>query len=143
MEAEQVEPRRGNQHAKFLDELQGIQEQMGGAISARMGQLVGELSIGALGESVQGQRGPQEVATEVLELLSGSRVEGHIGVQRESLQTRATKFFTVHHRGGGAKPAHGVTGARTGGDELLNGGGGVRGLAYRIIAATPATIGAA
>jgi len=89
MEAEQMKPRRGNQPAEFLDELQGIQEQMRGAISARMGQLVGELSIGALGESVQGQRGPQEVATEVLELLPGSGVEGHIGVQRESLQTRA------------------------------------------------------
>jgi hypothetical protein len=89
MDPEQVKPGRGDQRAEFLDELQGIQEQMRSAISARMGQLVGELSIGALGESVQGQRGPQEVATEVLELLTGSGVEGHIGAQRESLQTRA------------------------------------------------------
>ena len=59
MEAEQVKPRRGNQHAEFFDELPGIQEQMRGAIAARMGPLVGELSLGALGESVQGQRGPQ------------------------------------------------------------------------------------
>jgi hypothetical protein len=92
-----------------------------------MGKLGGELSIGALGESVQGQRGPQEVATEVLELLPGSGVEGHIGVQREPRQTRAPKLFIVPHRGGGAKPPHGVAGARTGGDELLNGGDGVSG----------------
>ena len=84
MEPEQVKPRRGHQPAECLDELQGIQEPMRGAIAARMGKLVGELSMGALGESVQGQRGPQEVATEVPELLTGLGVEGHLGVQRES-----------------------------------------------------------
>src|SRR5262245_58481533 len=100
---------------------------MRGAISARMGQLVGELSSRALGESVQGQRGPQEVATEVLELLPGSRVEGDIGVERESLQTRATKLFTVHHRGGGAQLAHGPARAGAGGDHLLDRGRGKAG----------------
>jgi hypothetical protein len=80
MEAEQVKRGRGISAQSFLDELQGIQEQMRGAIEARMGQLGGELSSGALGESVPGQRRPQEVATEVLELLPGSGVEGHIGV---------------------------------------------------------------
>jgi Rhodopirellula transposase DDE domain len=58
---------------------------MRGAISARMGKLVGELSIGALGESVPSQRGPQQVATEVLELLTGSGV-------------RTSKWNKIEHR---------------------------------------------
>ena len=36
MEPEQVKPGRGDQRAEFLDELQGIQEQMRGAIAARL-----------------------------------------------------------------------------------------------------------
>jgi hypothetical protein len=85
---------------------------MRGAVSARMGKLVGKLSIGALGESVQGQRGPQQVATEVLELLPGSGLEGHIGVPREALQPRAPQLLPVYHRGGGAQPPHGMASAR-------------------------------
>jgi hypothetical protein len=72
VEPEQMKPGRGDQRAEFLDELQGIQEQMRGSISARMGKLVDELFFGALGESVQGERGAQKVAAEMLELLAGS-----------------------------------------------------------------------
>ena len=36
VEPEQVKPGRGDQRAKFLDELHGIQEQMRGAIAARL-----------------------------------------------------------------------------------------------------------
>ncbi len=52
---------------------------MGGAISTRMGKLVKELLVRALGEAVQGQRGRQEGAAEMLELLSGRSVEGRRG----------------------------------------------------------------
>jgi hypothetical protein len=40
MEAKQVKPGRGNQHAECLDELPGIEEPKRGAIAARMAKLV-------------------------------------------------------------------------------------------------------
>jgi hypothetical protein len=43
----------------------------GGAIAPRVGQLVQDLAGGGFGEAVQRQRGPQEVAAEMLELLAG------------------------------------------------------------------------
>ncbi len=127
MEAEQMEAGGRNQDAEFLDELDGIQEEMGGAIAPRMGKLIQELSVGALGEAVQGQRGPQEVAAEVLELLSGLSGEGHIGVEGETLQVGAAGLVRVNDGGGGAKPADGLAGPGPGGDEELEGGGGVAG----------------
>jgi hypothetical protein len=55
MEAEQMKAGRGNEDAKFLDELEGIEQEVGSAIAPRMGQLVQELAGGALGEAVQRQ----------------------------------------------------------------------------------------
>jgi hypothetical protein len=81
VEAQQVEAGWRDQHAEFLNELQGVQEEMGGAIPTRVGKLVEKLPVGALGQPVEGQRGPQEVAAEMFELLPGAGVEGHIGVQ--------------------------------------------------------------
>ena len=108
MEAEQREAGWRNQDAECLDEFPGIEEERGGAIAPRMGQLVEELSGGGFGEAVPGQWGPQEVATEMLELLAGLSGEGHIGVEREALQVGAAGLVRVNDGGGGAKPADGT-----------------------------------
>jgi len=51
-----------------------------------------------------------EYAAQVLEWLAGRRGQGDIGVQREPLATGAAELVPVHHRGGGAQPAHGLAG---------------------------------
>jgi hypothetical protein len=63
----------------------------------------------------------------VLELLAGGRGQGDIGVEREPLQPGAPELGTVHHRGGGAQPAHGMARAGAGGDQFLDRGGGEAG----------------
>jgi hypothetical protein len=63
----------------------------------------------------------------VLELLAGVRGQGDIGVEREPFPPGAAELLSVHHRGGGAQPAHGLAGAGAGGDPLLDRGGGVAG----------------
>jgi len=117
----------GNEDAKFLDELVGSEEEVGSAIASRMGQLVEELAGGAVGEAVQGQGGRQEVAAEMLELLAGVSGEGDIGVEGEALQVGAAGRGGVHDGGRGAEAADGLAGPGAGGDEELDGGGGVAG----------------
>ena len=63
----------------------------------------------------------------MLEGFSGVSGEGDIGVKREALQARTPRFLLIHDGRGRAQQAHGMTGARTAGDKLLDGGGGIAG----------------
>ena len=89
---------------------------MGRAIAPQVGQLVQELSAGALGQPLRGQRRAQQVPAQVLELLAGVRGQGDVGVEREALPAGAAEFGPVHHCGGGAQPAHGLARAGAGSD---------------------------
>jgi hypothetical protein len=66
----------------------------------------------------------QEGAAEMLQRLSGPRGHRHIGVQREPFQASTTGFVFVHDGGRRTQTACGMTGARTAGEQLLEGGGG-------------------
>jgi hypothetical protein len=83
MGPEQVKPGRGDEHAELLDELQRVEQQVGGAVAARVRQLIEQLSPGALRQAVGGQGRAQQVAAEVLELLAGVRGQGDVGVERD------------------------------------------------------------
>jgi hypothetical protein len=48
-----MNPRRGDQHGHFLDELQGIEHQVRRAIASRMRQLVKTLALRAFGQPPQ------------------------------------------------------------------------------------------
>src|SRR5262245_360459 len=95
MGGEQVKPGRGDEHAELLDELQRIEQQVRGAVAARVRQLIEELPPGALRQSLQRQRRAQQVAAEVLELFAGVRGQGDIGVEREPLPTGAPELGLV------------------------------------------------
>ena len=97
------------------------------APSRRVGQLVGELAVAALGQPVPGQGGPQQGAAEMLELLAGAGPERDIGVQGEALPAGAPELLAIAPGGGGAQAAHRLAGARARGDRLLDRGGGVAG----------------
>jgi hypothetical protein len=83
--------------------------------------------MGALGESVQGARGRQQVAAKILELLAGGSVQGHIAMQEVTLEAGAPALVPVRYRRGRAQPAHELARTGGGGDQLLDGGDGVAG----------------
>ena len=95
MGPEQVKPGRRDEDAELLDELQGIEQQVRGAVPARVGQLIEQLPPGALRQALQRQRRAQQVAAQVLEWLAGVRGQGDVGVQREPLQAGAPELGPV------------------------------------------------
>ena len=76
----EVAARGGDQDREVFDELQRIKQQMRGAIPPGTDELIKKLAAGALGQPFPGQRWPQQVAAEVLELLSGVSGQCDIGM---------------------------------------------------------------
>ncbi len=79
MKAQQVQARGGDQDGEFLDELQGIEQEVGGAIPSGMGKLVQQLAGGRFRQPVERQGWAQEVAAQVLQLVAGVRGDGEKG----------------------------------------------------------------
>ncbi len=97
------------------------------AIASRMRPLVKKLALRAFGQPPQRQARAREVAAEVLQSVSSVSWECHIGVQGEALQASTTRFLHVLDGGRRAQTAHGMTGPRTAGHKLLDGGRRVAG----------------
>jgi hypothetical protein len=55
VKAQQVRARGGDQDGEFLDELQGIEQEVGGAIPSGMGKLVQQLAGGRFRQPVERQ----------------------------------------------------------------------------------------
>jgi len=100
---------------------------VGRPIAAGMGKLVQKLAVRAFRQPLPRQGWAQQVAAEVFERLSGVRGQGDVSMKGESLPASTTGFLLVHHGGRRAETAHGMTGARAGGETLWDGGGGQAG----------------
>jgi hypothetical protein len=98
---------------------------VGGAIRSGMRKHVQQLALGTFGQPLECQGWAQEVAAQVLQLVAGVRGDGDIGMKGEALQARKPRFLFVGDGGRRAQPADRVTGPRTAGDPLLDGGGGI------------------
>lgn len=83
------------------------------------------MAVRAFGQPFDCQGWAQEVAAQVLELVAGGRGDGDIGMEGEALQARTARLVFVDDGGRRAQPADRVTGPRTAGDSLLDGGGGI------------------
>ena len=84
MESGQVKAGRGNQHAECLAEVLGAP----GGDGWRDRGADGATGMGALGESVHGQRGPQEITAEMFELFPGAGFQAILAC-RENTSRRA------------------------------------------------------
>ena len=80
MEPQQMKAGGRDEHTEFLDELQGIEQQMRRAVSAGTRQLIQELPPGALRLPLQGQGRAEQVPGQVFELLAGVSGQGDVGV---------------------------------------------------------------
>lgn len=60
--ADEVEARRRHQRRELLDELGGLEKDVGGAVAPAMLQAIEEPAIGHPGEPLGGDRGPSDIA---------------------------------------------------------------------------------
>jgi uncharacterized protein len=81
--------------------------------------------VRAFRQPLEGQRGTEQVATEVLQPPARRRGDGHVGVQRAALQPGTAWLGPGHDRGGRAQPPHRMPGPRPAGHQPLDGGRGV------------------
>jgi len=83
---EQVHRRAGNEGGQLLHEFDGLEEEVRRAIAPHGLELDEDAPVGAEAEAVLGERGAQEIATELLE--AGAIVEGDpdVGVEVEAVE---------------------------------------------------------
>jgi hypothetical protein len=124
MKSKPVNAWGGNENGNLLDELQRIEPPRRRAVPSGVWPLVHERPVRAFRHPLQRQGRAQQVAADMLEGFSGVSGEGDIGVKGEALQASTPRCLRVHDGRGRAQTAHGMTGARTARDTLLDGGGG-------------------
>ncbi len=69
----------------------------------------------------------------MLQRLSGVSGHSDVGMKRAPLQASTTRFLRVPHGGRRAPAAYRMTGARTAGDKLLDGGRGIAGQEWHLL----------
>jgi len=83
---QQVHPRTGDEGSQLLEELDGLEEEVGGAIAPDRFEFDEDAAVRAEAETVLGERGAKEIAAELLE--AGGIVGGDpdVGVQVEAVE---------------------------------------------------------
>ncbi len=97
MEADEVQPRTGNQCGKALHEFQGFHDDMGGAISVRCLQREHHLPGTVERWALVGKSRAGDVPTEVFELMTPVDGEPHVSMQAEALLIDAAVFGGRRH----------------------------------------------
>jgi hypothetical protein len=120
----QIRRGAGNEGGELLEEFDGLEEEVGCAITPRGLEFDEDAPVGAEPDAVLGEGGPEEIAAELLQaarLLGGTPDVGMQGEAVELFLTRAARGNVTEVRLVAEAPDAGA-GARTEGDAALDGG---------------------
>ena len=121
---QQIDRRAGRDGRELLQQLHGVEQQVGGAVPPGGLELEEDAAVGAQAQPVLGQRRAQQIAAQVFE--AGAIVRGNpdIGVEIEAIELGLARPARggVAHSGLGPEATHARAGARAEGDAALDGG---------------------
>ena len=122
----------GDDGRELLQELDGLEEAVRGAIAPDSLEFNGDAAIGAEADAILGERGPEEVTTEMFETSAIVRGHPDVGVEIEAVELRLTRaaggdepevWFVAEAADAGARPgAEGDTALHRGADKASQDG---------------------